>query len=231
MNTSHHTMTDTKRDPSGPMRVDWVHVKWVNDDDPDLSWLGDYTDRPTTPFFIDRREGRLIGPDNKDWACHLSTARRDYYRNFESCNHRQPGLKANWEHCGADYLNGKRRPTPAEETRFGKFAINWRITRRRPLAFWLDLLYTCEDYERREDYGNGWRMQGCSAEATVSYPCGNGSRRLESFQSGGLYGVESDSERDYMEEVEQEQLADLVQHLSYFGISLDLKTADIQRNP
>ena len=76
-----------------------------------------------------------------------------------------------------------------------------------------------QDYLRHEAYCAGrWHYEGCVARAVVSYPIGNGSRRLEYLSSGGLYGIESDSSPLYVSEVELEQLADLREHLKHFGI-------------
>lgn len=61
----------------------------------------------------------------------------------------------------------------------------------------------------------------CVAKAEVSYPIGadRGDRRLEWLTSGGLYGIDTRSAPNYKREVEREQLADLSDHLSHFGMS------------
>lgn len=70
--------------------------------------------------------------------------------------------------------------------------------------------------------GDAW-FEGCYAEATVSYPIGNHPcehRRLESFKSGGLWGIESDSGDDYKKDIEAEELSGLKHHLEHYGISV-----------
>lgn len=93
--------------------------------------------------------------------------------------------------------------------------------------------YGKQDYDRMESLNGGnWCFIGVQAEAEVSYPVAggsNGHRRLETFTSGGLWGIESDSDDDYLAETENEQLTDLVQHLSHFNIKLDLSKIDIER--
>jgi len=79
--------------------------------------------------------------------------------------------------------------------------------------------YYQRDQERKASYGDRWEMLGCIAKAVVSYDIGQGSRRLETLTSGGLWGIESDSGKDYFSEVESEQLADLADHLRHFGIN------------
>lgn len=77
--------------------------------------------------------------------------------------------------------------------------------------------YVRQDFERMEAYGHTWSMVGVVAEATVSYSEGQGVRRSETFTSGGLWGIESDS-GDYFKEVEREELDDLKSHLEAFGV-------------
>ena len=79
-----------------------------------------------------------------------------------------------------------------------------------------------QDYERMEAYNRGeWSMLGIYAVAEVSYSIGGKCRRIERFQSGGLWGIESDSGQGYIEEVEQDELADLKTHLERFGVDTD----------
>ena len=80
-----------------------------------------------------------------------------------------------------------------------------------------------QDAARLRGFNQGdWHYVGVRAKAHVSYQCGNGSRRLETFTSGGLWGIESDSSPEYFEEVEAEQLHDLQQHLKQFRISFSI---------
>jgi hypothetical protein len=73
--------------------------------------------------------------------------------------------------------------------------------------------------ERLAEYEAGnFHFMGCQARAEVSYPIGQGCRRLEQFSSGGLWGIESDSERSFLQETEKEELADLKAHLERFGV-------------
>jgi hypothetical protein len=80
--------------------------------------------------------------------------------------------------------------------------------------------YGMDDYRRMEGLARGdWCFYGIMAEAEVSYPVGQGSRRLETLTSGGLWGVESDS-GDYLRQVADEELADLSLHLETFGVDM-----------
>jgi hypothetical protein len=82
-----------------------------------------------------------------------------------------------------------------------------------------DAEYIEQDYKRMEAYNQGnWCMLGIYAEAVVKYPIGNGGYRLETLSSGGLGGIESDSDKDFIQEVIKEQLDDLFDHLKTFNI-------------
>ncbi len=55
--------------------------------------------------------------------------------------------------------------------------------------------------------------EGCTAKALVSRPIGNGNRRLETFSSSGLWGIDERNQQD-----EEYQLENLREHLQAFGV-------------
>lgn len=70
-----------------------------------------------------------------------------------------------------------------------------------------------QDYRRMEDYNrNEWCMLGITAVAQVSL---NGV--IQTIHSGGIWGIESDSDKDYLEEMAQEQLNELREQLKAIG--------------
>ena len=80
--------------------------------------------------------------------------------------------------------------------------------------------YADLDYERMKGYNNGdWCMIGIIAEAEVSYKIGNYSR-LEFFSSSGIWDIESDSDKDYLNELKEEELIDLKAHLEQFNVDI-----------
>jgi len=140
------------------MKIESIKIKHIIDDCPDLSYLGEYSDKPAA-VCIDRKE------------------------------------------------RGDQRH---KEVRYFNLGCG-------------DPEYIEQDYQRMEAYHRQeWYSMGIMAEATVSYLLENvipaGHKRLETFTSGGLWGVESDS-GDYIKEVEDEQLDDLREHLAQFGIT------------
>ena len=95
------------------------------------------------------------------------------------------------------------------------------ITIRRIMDEQPDLSEYGEERMDKYNYG-GWYSMGIRAECVVSRRVGGGNRRLETFTSGGLWGIESDSGDDYLNEVAQDELDDLKEHLKAFGITLKL---------
>lgn len=92
--------------------------------------------------------------------------------------------------------------------------------------------YGLQDFKRIEGLEQGdWSFIGIQAEALISYPIrSNGDRRLERLTSEGLWGIESDS-GSYLDNVKDEQLADLKDHLEHFNVGLsnwDELTEDLE---
>jgi len=86
--------------------------------------------------------------------------------------------------------------------------------------------YQCYSDSVISDWYNGsWEFVGIVAKCIVSYPIDSHgsltSRRLESFTSGGLYGIECHHKvEEYHVEVANEQLEDLRKHLEVFGVDV-----------
>lgn len=147
---------------TAPKQVDSIRIIWKQDESPDTSYLGKYSNTPEQ-YAIDRKA--------------RGDMQRNEYRYFN------PGQTYD-DVSAADRKN-----------------------------------YIEQDYTRMQRLQAGdWCYMGCLAEATISYPTGNGSRRIERLTSGGLWGIESDSDSKYANEVESDELADLKSHLEQFGI-------------
>lgn len=111
---------------------------------------------------------------------------------------------------------------------YGKDGANWSHVseeeKARVVAKHGSIMLACMDYarqdrERLRAFNRGdWHMEGCIAFATVSTGAGPGSRRLQEFQSGGLWGIESDNTPEHRRAFEAGQVADLVDHLEAFGV-------------
>ena len=71
-----------------------------------------------------------------------------------------------------------------------------------------------------DELTNGRDYIGIQAKATVQYRLNPTSWRLEWLTSSGLWGIDANSDKDYIEEIEQEQLENLKAHLLQFNVSL-----------
>ena len=84
-----------------------------------------------------------------------------------------------------------------------------------------DLTFIDEEYKRMQQFIDG-SVQSLyiNAIAVVIYSIGSGCSRLETLQSGGLGGVDSDSTDEYKESIINGELADLKQHLQIFNVDV-----------
>lgn len=74
--------------------------------------------------------------------------------------------------------------------------------------------YIKQDKERLQDLFDGvWHYVGIWAEAQVVI-----NNVVQKIQSGGLWGIESDSDKSYFKEVAKEQYDDLVDILKKMGV-------------
>jgi hypothetical protein len=171
--------------------IDKVSIKHIVDKYPDISWIGEYTD--------DIDKGIIV---------------RDLGQFYEK-------LPAEMERDvdGRFYKKGEPElPSRGREYRgFKPYAGGEKIGTKNYYK------YGMQDWKRMEALERGnFCFIGIMAEAEVSYPIdGTNSRRIEYFTSGGLWGIESDSDAKYIEEIEQEQIDELKTHLKQFGIKWD----------
>lgn len=77
--------------------------------------------------------------------------------------------------------------------------------------------HKAQDENRLQRYNDGyWHMIGIKAKAKIRI---NGI--FETVTSGGLWGIESDSDQKYFDEVFEEQKSELIDMLKEIGISQD----------
>lgn len=139
-----------------------ITIKHYIDDNPDTSFLGEYSNR-RAKFSFDRKV--------------LGDMGRNEYRYFN------PGINP---------LEGK---TQSERKELYKYAL--------------------QDYERMESLNKGnWWFIGIKAEATIII-----NNVIQTISSGGLWGIESGSDRDYIKDIEKEELNNLVEQLKELGFS------------
>lgn len=146
-----------------------------------------------------------------------------------------------------DYLGEFKNDADSEDLKRGS-AFRWKPGDSRTLEYFIPAISVDEHKEglRRLGYAKGvaetlarsycrqaftraegldagdWCYIGIMAKATVKTPVDHnpGCFRLETFTSGGLWGIESDSGSDHIGEIHQEELDDLKSHLEDFGVDL-----------
>jgi hypothetical protein len=85
--------------------------------------------------------------------------------------------------------------------------------------------YVRRDYERMEHLQRGgWCYIGIRAQAKILIPSGSASV-VQEITSGGLWGIESDSDASYLTEIDEEQLSELREQLRAVGLSTRAITA------
>lgn len=186
-----------------------VTVKHAIDTDPDTSWLGEYSDRPSSEFSIDRATDEFQGDIDagKDWLNRAQSRIEDMQqesddRDLQDAYQQLEELKDEFDNVSWDsrryrYFNPSDNYTgePAEDIRS----------------------YVKQDLARMDALDNqNWYFMGVSATAEVWNPK---THVIQRIHSGGLWGIESDSGREYIESVEQEQLAELKTELTALGFS------------
>jgi hypothetical protein len=164
-----------------------ITIRHILDENPDTSWMGEYSDTRTSEYSIDRQERGECGCGE--------------YRYFNpSFNYVDKTGKALAEN------------TPEEVHK-----------------------YVAEDYARMERLNaGGWYFMGIKAVAEVGLSKDGGHYyKIDRLTSGGLWGIESDSEPSYIAEVEQDELADLKSTLLAYGfgrsvVAKAIKAAEVQ---
>lgn len=84
----------------------------------------------------------------------------------------------------------------------------------------LDWMDETEDAERIAAWRAGdFTMIGIRAKATVWVPIGGGSFTIHELTSAGLWGIESDSDADYLDSVYCEECASLLAAMRHMGMA------------
>lgn len=174
-------------------RVNSVVILHKLDESPDLSHLGEYTSTWS--------EGCIDRMETGDWS-------RNEHRYWKpGCNH-YPHNPKNWAHVSPQEI----------EQAFQKMPPEWQARWTDPKeskAVVLDQWYVWQDYQRMESLNRGdWHCIGIIAKAEIVSPQGV----CQTIRSGGLWGVESDSDEGYLKSVEDEELATLENELAAMGI-------------
>lgn len=178
-------------------RILSVTIKRIVDTDPDTSNYGEYSDKPSE-FYIDRAHKSDCPSFLPDGS---ATEARDC-----SC-------------IGDDWWDRR-------EYRYFNVSSNYEGDSAEDIR-----KYLLQDYERMESYNNqNWCYLGLRASCDIvlkswgkwdndTQMFSGGCGPIQTITSGGLSGIESDSDKSDFEEIEQEELAELREQLKALGFS------------
>lgn len=109
------------------------------------------------------------------------------------------------------------------EYHYGKNGSNWSHVseegRQRIIAKYGSIWNACmayakQDKERLDAYNRGvWEMIGIRAVATIHIPADDDTVKIQTIDSGGLFGIESDSDDSYIHDIGREQIAEVKNYL------------------
>jgi hypothetical protein len=181
-------------------RIQKITVQRIDDNEgPDTSYpsyLGEYASKPTSEFSIDRDHAEdcprfWANDDIPDDArvCDCTTHDQNTYRYFNPGSVEPFDPAASW--------------IPADVT--DKHA-HWLAAMRENAS---------DDYARMEAYNREeWHFIGIQAQAEIVLD-----GTCQTIKSGGLWGIESDSDESYLCHVEREELTSLRGILHTMGFS------------
>lgn len=218
-------------------RILSVTIKRMVDEDPDTSYFGEYSQRASSEFSIDRAHSEdcaFVVPVNQDGVQKLrnarayivdlqtATAHREEWDDLEDAYHILDVLADDSPECDC----GRRGDMGRHEYRYFNPSFNYVNEFGKPAQGHTPdevRLYVRQDYDRMERLNAGdWGYIGIRAQAritTLHGRDGGGCGVIQTISSGGLWGIESDSEKSYIESVQQEELAGLKSELLALGFS------------
>jgi hypothetical protein len=214
-------------------RILSVKIKRMVDTDPDTSYLGEYSNQATSEFSIDRAHSEdcnSVKQETKDakeklerinmyvWQIRdteydtLIDEERDALRDMSSS---LDDLAEEITECDCGGHNYNTR-----EFRYFNPSDNYKGDTPENIR-----KYTRQDYDRMESYNSlQWCYLGIRVEANVMLHVKQENMdsitgHIQTITSGGLWGIESDSDKSYIESVEQEELSALKSELKAIGFS------------
>jgi len=213
-------------------RILSVTVKRMFDESPDTSYMGKYSDRAETEYAIDRAADTFQGDiDNGlEWIDRIVSRLEDMR---DTVSGEDPNYDAVWDGSIHEALNIVESMKDEEP-----FNVYWN---RREYRYFNGPVenykgetpenirkYVRQDYERMESANRGdWCFIGIRADAKIGipeayrrvHPLDPGSMTVQTVTSGGLWGIESDSDDGHIQETEKEELSDLKNQLLALGFS------------
>lgn len=191
--------------PTDGKEIRSITMRRVGDSDPDLSYLGEYSNQ-AGPHAI-----ATFGPEQGDEAVCYECAEAILFHDggWHHGTFRTIEDEDDFDHAPEpdDNYHGGRSHKPGTYRYFNPSSRSDGMPE--------DEAATCRyaDFQRMEAYNNQqWGMVGVYAQAGIVV-----AGLTQTVQSGGLWGIESDSDESYFAEIEKEQLSELVTVLEELG--------------
>jgi len=209
-------------------RISKVTIKRMADNDSDSSYLGEYSSRAETDYAVDRMHSLDCQINNVPAEALEVLSRVMHYLTavtYEPCPFSEGGI---WHDVSdaqdllvekqdglQDCDCGERGDAARGEFRYFNGCVeNYKGESPEKIRE-----YVLRDYERMERLNRGdWCYLGMRAEAEILLPSGDASI-IQEITSGGLWGVESDSDASYLNEIEAAELSYLREQLRAVGFS------------
>jgi hypothetical protein len=208
-----------------PKRILSVTVRRMIDESPDASWLGEYSNRPKTEYAIDRAHAEDCASLE---AIHFQTVERlERIIGHLNALRMEEGDKpesTEWEPLDESIdalvsLQDEAMECDCSGGAMGRGELryfNGPVENYKGIEPAEIHKYIRQDYDRMESLNRGdWCFIGLRAEAEVQ----TGSDVVQRITSGGLWGIESDSDKDHLESTAREELAQLTTELVGLGFS------------
>lgn len=224
-------------------RILSVTIRRRIDEFPDTSWLGEYSNKRTSEYSIDRAHSEdcdSVNPDiqiAKQTLEHVQQTIGDFHNAIlgqyngtlanEKLDAEKDALDTAYDEIGEliesiDECDcNERGDMRRNELRYFNPSFNYvdKYGHALPGCTPEEIRTYCrQDYERMERLNAGdWCYIGIIAEASVSIPSGHSA--VESEIESSVWGVESDGGREYLESMEKDELANVKSQLKELGFS------------
>jgi hypothetical protein len=205
-------------------RILSIRTLQIVDESPDTSYLGEYSDTRESQWSIDRKHSpdcQSLNPTNDETVERLERALNSLFA-FR-CKASESGDDEQWQAISdaEDILiQAQDDVTACDCDESGDWTRN-EYRYFNPSQNYSDCTpdeirtYIAQDYQRMERLNAGdWSYIGIRAEAEVTVD-----DTVQTVSSGGLWGIESDSDSQYIASVASDELASLRDILHELGFS------------
>ena len=201
------------------IKIGRVWIERKIDNDPDTSWLGEYSYNAGEGWYVDRNTETLIDCDREVAAenipCQWGFGQYKFLVNFQ-----HDGDPKSWAHVTDKGVSETFAKAKTDLETFNVAGRKQAVTREKKIRC-LDILHCCQDARRMYHFGRGdWWFLGIIAKCELVVP--HPRRKLDfitqTLHSGGLWGIESDSGEKYLNEIGREQLSELADQLEALGL-------------